>query len=86
MTRSTLLATEFEALRPRLAVQYPFELDFFQKQAILRLERGECVFGACDNTPLLAHFHHTHIVLIFLLGDDCFNCFHIPTIFLCFFL
>jgi hypothetical protein len=51
MTRSTLLATEFEALRPRLAVQYPFELDFFQKQAILRLERGECVFGACNEFP-----------------------------------
>ena len=67
MIRSTMLTTEFEALRPRLAVQYPFELDFFQKQAILRLERGECVFGACDDIPMRIHTSWSIIFLFFLL-------------------
>ena len=30
--------------RPRLVMNFPFELDHFQKQAIMRLERRENVF------------------------------------------
>lgn len=30
---------EFEALKPTMAKQYPFELDTFQKAAVLHLER-----------------------------------------------
>jgi hypothetical protein len=33
------------ALRPRLAMTYPFELDVFQKEAILHLEAGNSVRG-----------------------------------------
>jgi hypothetical protein len=35
---------EYDALRPRMALKYPFELDVFQRQAVMRLERRECVF------------------------------------------
>ena len=41
---------EYEALRPLMALQYPFELDTFQKQAIMRLERRECVFVAAHTS------------------------------------
>eukprot|EP01039_Chlorochromonas_danica_P001444 gene1444-1569_t len=41
---------EFEALRPRLALTYPFELDTFQKQAVMRLERHEHVFVAAHTS------------------------------------
>ena len=41
---------EFESLRPRMAMQFPFELDMFQKQAIMRLERRECVFVAAHTS------------------------------------
>ena len=40
----------FDALRPKLAIQYPFELDSFQKQAIMRLERRESVFVAAHTS------------------------------------
>jgi superfamily II DNA/RNA helicase len=40
----------YEALRPHLAMTYPFELDFFQKQAVMRLERRECVFVAAHTS------------------------------------
>ena len=36
--------------RPRMAMQFPFELDEFQKQAVLRLERRECVFVAAHTS------------------------------------
>ena len=36
--------SEYDALRPRMAMTFPFELDEFQKQSIMRLERRECVF------------------------------------------
>ena len=41
---------EFEALRPRMAMTFPFELDVFQKQAVLRLERRESVFVAAHTS------------------------------------
>jgi antiviral helicase SKI2 len=47
---SALSSVEFEALRPSMALQYPFELDEFQKQAIMRLERRECVFVAAHTS------------------------------------
>ena len=40
----------FELLRPHLAMTYPFELDFFQKQAVMRLERRESVFVAAHTS------------------------------------
>ena len=33
-----------------MAYQWPFELDTFQKQAVLRLERGESVFVAAHTS------------------------------------
>uniref|UniRef100_A0A0N5AB10 Helicase SKI2W n=1 Tax=Syphacia muris TaxID=451379 RepID=A0A0N5AB10_9BILA len=41
---------EFENLRSRLAKKYPFELDPFQKQAILCMERGDSVFVAAHTS------------------------------------
>lgn len=38
--------TEYETLRPNLAMTYPFELDSFQKQAVLRL--GMIINSSCD--------------------------------------
>jgi antiviral helicase SKI2 len=40
----------YEKLRPKMAVSYPFELDEFQKQAVLRLERRENVFVAAHTS------------------------------------
>lgn len=37
------LARAWADLRPRLAMQYPFELDTFQKEAVVHLERGNSV-------------------------------------------
>jgi len=36
--------------RPRMALHFDFELDTFQKQAIMRLERRECVFVAAHTS------------------------------------
>lgn len=33
----------FSDLRPTLALQYPFELDTFQKEAVVQLERNNSV-------------------------------------------
>ena len=33
-----------------MALDFPFELDFFQKQAVMRLERRECVFVAAHTS------------------------------------
>ncbi|KFD59113.1 hypothetical protein M513_00276 [Trichuris suis] len=41
---------EFEKLRPTLAKTYPFELDWFQKEAIVHLERGDSVFVAAHTS------------------------------------
>ena len=42
--------TAWESLRPHLARRFPFELDHFQKQAIMRLERNESVFVAAHTS------------------------------------
>jgi hypothetical protein len=41
---SKLPDAEYEVLRPKMAMRFPFELDEFQKQAVMRLERRESVF------------------------------------------
>lgn len=41
---------EYERLRPNMALTYPFELDEFQKQAVMRLERREHVFVAAHTS------------------------------------
>ncbi|KRY68407.1 Helicase SKI2W [Trichinella pseudospiralis] len=46
--KSTL--QNFERLRPRMAKTFPFELDLFQKQAILCLEAGQSVFVAAHTS------------------------------------
>lgn len=42
--------SEYEKLRPNMALQYPFELDTFQKQAVMRLERHQNVFVAAHTS------------------------------------
>lgn len=42
--------SDFHALLPNPALTFPFELDDFQKQALLRLERSECVFLAAHTS------------------------------------
>lgn len=42
--------SDFHALLPNPAMTFPFELDDFQKQALLRLERSECVFLAAHTS------------------------------------
>ena len=41
---------EFEQLVPELALEYPFELDVFQKRAIYYLENGKSVFVAAHTS------------------------------------
>jgi hypothetical protein len=41
---------DFHSLVPNPAISYPFELDDFQKQAVVRLERGECIFVAAHTS------------------------------------
>ena len=41
---------DFHTLLPNPALTFPFELDEFQKQAVLRLERSECVFLAAHTS------------------------------------
>ncbi|KAG2484118.1 hypothetical protein HYH03_017069 [Edaphochlamys debaryana] len=41
---------QFNELRPRLALHYPFELDAFQKEAVLHLEGGRSVFVAAHTS------------------------------------
>lgn len=47
---TSLDVSDFSALVPNPAITYPFELDGFQKQAIARLERRECVFVAAHTS------------------------------------
>ncbi|KAL7548511.1 hypothetical protein ACHAWF_011790 [Thalassiosira exigua] len=42
--------SDFATLLPNPALSFPFELDDFQKQAVLRLERSECVFLAAHTS------------------------------------
>mmetsp|Transcript_11994 Transcript_11994/g.26099 ORF Transcript_11994/g.26099 Transcript_11994/m.26099 type:complete len:1429 (-) Transcript_11994:47-4333(-) len=41
---------DFHTMLPNPALTFPFELDDFQKQAVLRLERSECVFLAAHTS------------------------------------
>eukprot|EP00794_Sanderia_malayensis_P015879 gene15879-17479_t len=41
---------DFHRLVPDMAYKWPFELDTFQKQAVLHLERHECVFVAAHTS------------------------------------
>lgn len=43
-------AEEFNKLVPNPAKRYPFELDTFQKQAIIHIEKGENVFVAAHTS------------------------------------
>ncbi|KAK9806276.1 hypothetical protein WJX72_008182 [[Myrmecia] bisecta] len=44
------LQAEYEQLRPQLAFTWPFELDTFQKEAVVHLEQGHCVFVAAHTS------------------------------------
>ena len=44
------LQASFEALRPRLAMTWPFELDAFQKEGVVLMEEGESVFVAAHTS------------------------------------
>ncbi|KRX83523.1 Helicase SKI2W [Trichinella sp. T6] len=71
-TESEESLAAFELLRPRMAKTFPFELDLFQKQAILCLESGESVFVAAhtsagktvvaDYAVALAHLNMTRVI------------------------
>ena len=50
MVDTTKPVTDFYQQVPQLAFTWPFELDTFQKQAILRLERNESVFVAAHTS------------------------------------
>ena len=41
---------DLHSVLPNPAISYPFELDDFQKQAVVRLERGECIFVAAHTS------------------------------------
>eukprot|EP00117_Sycon_ciliatum_P038949 scpid27437/ scgid1370/ Helicase SKI2W; Helicase-like protein len=41
---------DFHLIVPKMAHEYPFQLDTFQKQAIVRLEKKECVFVAAHTS------------------------------------
>ena len=42
--------TDFHQQVPQMAFQWPFELDTFQKQAVLKLEQSESVFVAAHTS------------------------------------
>ena len=42
--------SNFRDLVPNMALEYPFELDTFQKEAVVHLERRECVFVAAHTS------------------------------------
>ena len=46
----TLTQEQFRHYVPEMAKQYPFELDTFQKHAVMHLERGESVFVAAHTS------------------------------------
>lgn len=63
---------EFCKLVPSPAKTYPFELDVFQKQAVIHIEKGENVFVAAHTSAgktvvaeyaiALAFSHKTHVI------------------------
>jgi antiviral helicase SKI2 len=44
------LQNSFDALRPRLAMTWPFELDTFQKEGVVLMEEGESIFVAAHTS------------------------------------
>jgi hypothetical protein len=44
------LAGEFERLRPTMALTFPFELDVFQKEAVVHMEAGRWGAGRAAGT------------------------------------
>jgi antiviral helicase SKI2 len=42
--------SDFRSLVPDMALEYPFELDTFQKQAVYHLEHNDCVFVAAHTS------------------------------------
>ena len=48
--RLSIFTDDFSQVVPQLAHEYPFELDYFQKQAVYHLERGEWVFVAAHTS------------------------------------
>jgi hypothetical protein len=47
---TSLNLEDFHSVVPNPAITYPFELDGFQKQAVARIERGECIFVAAHTS------------------------------------
>ena len=47
---TSLNLENFQSIVPQPAITYPFELDGFQKQAVARIERGECIFVAAHTS------------------------------------
>lgn len=47
---TSLNVKDFHSVVPNPAITYPFELDGFQKQAVARLERGQCIFVAAHTS------------------------------------
>lgn len=49
-TQDRLDVSNFHQAIPQMAIKYPFELDVFQKEAIMHIERGESVFVAAHTS------------------------------------
>ena len=49
-TQQRLDVSRFHSQIPQMAIKYPFELDVFQKEAILHIEKGESVFVAAHTS------------------------------------
>jgi hypothetical protein len=47
---TSLNVKDFHSVVPNPAITYPFELDGFQKQAVARIEKGECIFVAAHTS------------------------------------
>uniref|UniRef100_F1KR63 Helicase SKI2W n=2 Tax=Ascaris suum TaxID=6253 RepID=F1KR63_ASCSU len=65
-------AEEYKQLKPSMARKYPFELDSFQQQAVVCMERGESVFVAAHTSAgktvvaeyavALSNIHKTRVI------------------------
>ena len=63
---------EFQRMVPNPAKTYPFELDIFQKQAVMQIEKGENVFVAAHTSAgktvvaeyaiALAFLHNSRVI------------------------
>lgn len=74
MERSVLnLDAAYDALRPRMARKFPFELDPFQKEGVVLMEAGESVFVAAHTSAgapsLQARFQPPHLPCSVYLSD-----------------